>query len=483
MENIGIIFGLLFGLLIVVLGIYVKVHNHRLHKYSRKVAASVVYTEPIAVNVLGQSLPGHKNVIEIVTGQGVITKELVEECPREVGSYVRGYYDESNDKFMKESDVKTNEGAGPYIMIASGLVICAIMILVLWMQNSQANAEAGGRIFGYIISVVFVIAGAWVGIGTPLRRKKEMINCHTVPGTLVDYKAEADDNGTSYFPVYEYYVYGEPRRIGSTVGGSAAKYRQIGRQVSIVINDKTGETYCAEDNKASGKLGILFLVIGLVVLAILVYQDVKEHKDKQAQDTYQSESMTGGAGHNGNISVKPTEFDVDAFREALNAENYCYTDVIGDMPQDMEFVEYFYTPSDFSRGTFAYHVALYENGVGQLTLFPSVSVDGRSFHQYISFWCGPDAILQLGNDMQLYDFNKLNEGAYAGGDADYGIQSVGSGEVTEYIYYYDGTSRSGSGGTSVQTEAMNIVRGHFVEAVPDVIWRAADAEMQTYFEE
>ncbi len=483
MENAGIIFGLLFGLLIVVLGIYVKVHNYRLHKYARKVAATVVYTEPVVINILSQPIPGHKNVIEIGTSQGVITKELTEEQPREVGAYVRGYYDESNDKFMKESDVKTNEGAGPYIMIASGLVICAIMILVLWMQNSEANSQVGARIFGYIISVVFVLVGAWVGIGTPLRRKKEMLNCHTVPGVLVDYKAEDDDNGTSYFPVYEYYVYGEPRRIGSPVGGSANKYRQLGRQVTIVINDKTGEVYCAEDNKTSGKLGILFLVIGLGVLALLIGMDVKEHQDKVAQESYRSESTVGGAEQSGNVSAKPAVFDVEAFRESLNAENYCYADIIGDMPENMEYVEYFYAPSDFSRGTFAYHVALYENGVGQLTLFPSVSVSGRSFHQYISFWCGPDAIIQLGNDMTVYDFNSLDEGAYVTGEVDYGIQTVGSGDVTEYIYYYDGVNRSGSGGTSVQTEAMHVVRGHFVEAVPECIWAAAEAEMQTYFEE
>lgn len=483
MENAVIIFGLLFGLLIVVLGIYVKVHNYRLHKYARKVAATVVYTEPIVLNILAQPIPGHKNVIEIATSQGVITKELTEEQPREVGSYVRGYYDESKDKFMKEADVKTNEGAGPYIMIASGLVICAIMILVLWMQNSQANSQVGVRIFGYIISVVFVLVGAWVGIGTPLRRKKEMSNCHTVPGVLVDYKVEDDDNGTSYFPVYEYYVYGEPRRIGSTVGGSAAKYCQLGRQVTIVINDKTGEVYCAEDNKTSGKVGILFLVLGLATLALLIGLDIREKKEKQEQEAYRSESITDTVEQNSNIYTGPTEFDVEAFRRGLNAENYCYEDITMDMPEDMEFVEYYYTPSEFGVGIFAYHVALYENGVGQLTLFPTVSVSGRSFHQYISFWCGPDTILQLGNDMGQYDFGSLDEGAIVEGDADYGIPATTSGSITEYIYYYDGISRIGSGGMSIQTEAMRVVRSHFVEAVPDAIWIAAVAEMQTYFKE
>ena len=430
---------LLIGIAIIGLGIYVKIHNYRMLRHGEKVTAVVAFSEPANIQIAGEEIGGYKNTIYIPTAHGTIEKELTEEHPRKPDDHVSGFYIEQSDQFMKEEDVKQNQGAGPYFLIAFGVLWCGIILIADWMHRSDRGAAIGSRIFGYGICLVFIAVGVWTGIIPKLRRKKECSDSHTGEERVVDYRGS------------------NPETSGS-----------------------------------AGRIGWVFLVVGLLVLAILIAGEVQQREDggsRPISGGEDADAQTGASGAQGQYDSigdqEQVSFDMDEFKSNLNAEGYCYQAVSMQMPQDIESVEYFYVPVAQERGLYGYQLVLYDNGVGQLTLFPTETVPGRSFRQFISFWSGTTGILQIGEDLEKYDFTNLCAEEAKGGElTDYGI-FVGTpqGEISESVYYNDGKERSGSSGISIQAEPFGTVRAHMIDAVPDSVWAAAEAEMQTYFKE
>ena len=107
-----------------------------------------------------------------------------------------------------------------------------------------------------------------------MKRKKAMVDCHKVQGTQVDFiKKRGRDKGWIYTPIFEYYHNGQELQLQGTVSGNGSKYHNIGRKVTIVINDVTGETYCAEDMNDGKKMGVTFFGIGIVLGVFLIGKD------------------------------------------------------------------------------------------------------------------------------------------------------------------------------------------------------------------
>lgn len=284
----------LIGLAIIGLGVYAKVHNYKLTHQGSQVQAEVVRSDRSVRAIAGQEISYYENIIRISTTRGDVYKTLNEEKPRKAGSYIRGYYIESTDQFMLKADVEVNNGKGPYILIGFGIVWCAVIFLAYWMGVSKTGSIVAGRILSYGIGIVFVSVGIFVGIWIPRKRKKQRSACYAVEGILVDYKVERDEDGAdSYFPIYEYHLYGEPKRLYGGHGGSAKKYRQIGRRVRILINHATGDVYCEEDAKSAGMMGIVFLVIGVVLLAALFINDVRQLKNGGLEPMFRNEDAQG----------------------------------------------------------------------------------------------------------------------------------------------------------------------------------------------
>ena len=73
-----------------------------------------------------------------------------------------------------------------------------------------------------------------------------------------------------YSPVYGYYYNGEERILAGTVSSNSDKYRQIGRSVNIIINNRTGEIYCEDDAKFGIKSGSLFGIVGVIILVLTI---------------------------------------------------------------------------------------------------------------------------------------------------------------------------------------------------------------------
>lgn len=84
-----------------------------------------------------------------------------------------------------------------------------------------------------------------------------------------------DDYTYTWYPIYEYYVNGEPVVQKSEFGGNKDTFQQ-GQQVILYYNpDNPNEIYVPEENaEASAKVfrlvGNIFIVIGFVIIIVII---------------------------------------------------------------------------------------------------------------------------------------------------------------------------------------------------------------------
>lgn len=168
-----------------------------------------------------------------------------------------------------KSSKKLKEGI-PLILF--GMVWWGIAGVLLFASTSETNGQLVMKIFLFIMGLVFATVGGNICFVKPLRRKKDMVDCYTIRGTQVDYTTSYSRKGRKlYKPIYSYYYNGEEKRLSGSISSNAAKYREIGRMVTIVINNKTGDVYCTEDASSERRLGAVFFLAGLGVLALFAY--------------------------------------------------------------------------------------------------------------------------------------------------------------------------------------------------------------------
>ncbi len=261
----------LIGIALIVLGIYVIIKNKRMLK-GKRVHAVVQGCVPSYNNLASGEIPCMEITLEIPTSYGIIYKTMKDFDTYNQGDTIEIYYDEKRDRMELAENVQQNRGAGPYACIGFGVLICIIIGLVEAMEYSEPVRQNAPRMLGYALSLAFVVVGFWSGILRPYRKNREMVHCHTVEGQIVDYerKRSGRRQDITYCPTYEFYKNGKLVRMESTVSGNSKKYCQIGRKVTIVINDVTGETHCKEDLQTSMKMGIFFFIAGIVLQVLFL---------------------------------------------------------------------------------------------------------------------------------------------------------------------------------------------------------------------
>jgi hypothetical protein len=93
--------------------------------------------------------------------------------------------------------------------------------------------------------------------------------CQVVSGRVVDVRTRTQRKDgrtyTMYTPVYNFYYDGNEYTLISPNSSNSPKNATPGRNVSIVINEKTGKLYCREDESRG-----LFIIFGIVGVAIAI---------------------------------------------------------------------------------------------------------------------------------------------------------------------------------------------------------------------
>lgn len=161
----------------------------------------------------------------------------------------------------------------------------------------------------------------------------------------------------------------------------------------------------------------------------------------------------------------------NSYGPELNEEGYSVGFVT--MPEDERYYEYYYMPA-IADETYAYNVKIYASGVGIVTIFPMES-NGKGLNQCFSFYLESEIVKSVVKEGKKYDFEEL---AGATQNAE-----VAEGKVEhEYLYYYDGEERVGSGGYGVESEEFDSFARMMKTVVPKSVWRAVKEEIRVYYE-
>ena len=206
---------------------------------------------------------------EIWTSNGAIYRSVEDNQIYNVGELVEVFYDSKSDNVILPKNVLPTGSAGFYTLIGYGALLSVAAMLCMLGKHTGLLT-----FFVYFIFLATLFVGIFDAFITPGRREKAMDNCRKVEGNVVDVKKRGGVSKVpSFKPTYAFYQDGEAVRIKSTISFSNAKSCTIGKKVTIVINDITGEKYCLEDMKETKKVGYGAIVCGLILCAFLIYGD------------------------------------------------------------------------------------------------------------------------------------------------------------------------------------------------------------------
>ena len=128
-----------------------------------------------------------------------------------------------------------------------------------------------------IVTILFGIIFVAVGIFVKVRGNNMAKKCTTpAVGTVVEIKQEEDydsDNGGytyTYYPVIEYEANGETVTKQYSTGSNRSEYR-INDKVNILYNPEKVDEYLIEGDKTSNLFGIIFIVMGAVIVVAGIF--------------------------------------------------------------------------------------------------------------------------------------------------------------------------------------------------------------------
>ncbi|MGN1146924.1 MAG: DUF3592 domain-containing protein [Lachnospiraceae bacterium] len=372
-----------------------------------------------------------------------IVKTIQSEKPYEAGEVIRSRYLDKRGFFYPDADkdVKSGKNGGLWAVIVFCVLLLVFIAFVLFIRDEDGELPQWFSMgFGYFISILFIGIGL-KGVWNRIVLKKRAHLMQTLTGQQVDYREDRDSDSTCYFPIYEYEWMGETKRLYSHVGGTAKKYRDIGRKVHILRDPENGRVYCKEDEKSSGVIYTAFGLIGMVVLAVMIMCSLGFLDSDLGE--------TGASGHEAREET--------AGGDATDEKN--------------KVLEMYYMYADESAQKCSYCVQLYSDRSGEMILFPMTTVSGKGIDQFISFELTLAELRQVGEwiksvDLSALEYNNTTEDKAAV-------------IVTFYIYTDDKTyGGAGLYGDDVYTEGVDLLK----EVIPEDVWEEMEKREEKYYQ-
>ncbi len=419
------------GIAFIALGIW-SLFKEKKDKIRKAYNATVTNCTFSMMSDMGNGKRWYDVTVEIWLDYGVTYKTIRTDKLFNTGDTCQVYYDPQNDKAEFAIGYRQSKSKGGLILIGVGILWCILIGLAMFIVSGGDGSEIGGTLFGVIVCFIFIFIGVYGTILKPIQQKKEMEYCKVVIGSVIDYTRKRGSKGKKmYCPTYGYYNNGVQETMRSTVSSSSKKRCEIGREVTIVINNRTGKVYCKEDEKTFRNMCIVFLIFGIVFMAAVL-----------------SETMTTG------------QSDREDAPTIDRTKNTAYS-------------EYSYVPNDKSNNAYGYTIKVYNNCVGEITIFPMKS-NGNSINQSFTFYVDESALTTVIEDVTTYYFGDI-----AGENAD---DKTEEGSTSyEYIYYYDGNIKFGSGGYDIEAPIFVSVAKHIKECVPRNVWNDIEEEIDRYY--
>ena len=272
--------GAIIGLITIIIGIVAMKKDTKLSK--NKIYKATVLNCIIGDNYIpGMLMQGFDIILEIETSRGNIRREIKRRDPMDIGTTVEVYYDSKKDVVRFTDEAFDEEKKYPIVLIAFGIFFLLITLISFVSQNIKSGEALIGVGGALIIGGIFTFVGVWLSIIRPHKINKNMIYCEKVEGRIADVvrqgkvgSIDLDDhnhNHATYAYLYEYEYGGVKRTIKSRTASNTHTHASIGKKVEIIINHKTGDVFCMDDEKSGVGIGIVFLIFGVAIMIGMIF--------------------------------------------------------------------------------------------------------------------------------------------------------------------------------------------------------------------
>ena len=149
-------------------------------------------------------------------------------------------------------------------------------------MNSKKQANRAGILF-IVVGFVFIIAGIIAMIqGNILELRCTEKTTGTVVENVIEKSYNSKNTSYLYFPVIEYQVGDRIISQKSSSGQNPPKYK-VGEQVEVYYNPNNVEEYIIKGDSTPKFLGILFVVLGSIAVAVGFIVLVKARKPENIE--------------------------------------------------------------------------------------------------------------------------------------------------------------------------------------------------------
>ena len=269
---------IIIGFVFLIWGIVAFFSNRKFSKF-KPVKGVVTACDKKDSELWGTGLQHFETEIEFTTSYGTLHRTIKGEQPYVVGTNLDVRFDAKRNKLQLEKTYKSKGKVYPIVFMVMGLITMALDGVLIY--SKKYSIDQIPFVMGIGILVIFAIFGFWLSFIRPFGRRKFIKNSDVVDGVLVDFikagYANADRHGHrdyNFAAIYEYTYGGVTQRYRSTASGNGGIHTELGRKVSLAVNNNTGEVLCLDDDKALSFIGIVFLLFG-VIGGIVIYSMMK----------------------------------------------------------------------------------------------------------------------------------------------------------------------------------------------------------------
>ncbi len=376
-----------------------------------------------------------------------VVKKFQSETPYMEGDIIRSRYLDKKGLLWPNADAEAKEGPDKAIWLVIGFLVAllALILFVIFGNGENGNLPDWFAIgFGYFISVLFIIIGVW-GIRNQMLIKHKLPDMQVLPGVVAEYTVDRGngDAPDSYFPIYEYEWAGEAKRFRGSSGGTAKKYRNIGRHVHILRDQATGKVLCKEDETGRSWFFAIFLLMGIVAFVALLFGGFSMGNTDETE-------VTGKLSH---------EISTDSDKELTDAES-------GVTPP----CEFYYLYTDEMAEKCSYVIRIFDDCSGQVILFPNVTVSDKGIDQYIYFEISFLDMIKIGKWLEDTDYENLT---FAPERTDEEVQ------ICLHLYTDEDEKYSGRDylDNEIYAGALELMKG----VVPKKVWKEIQEREEDYY--
>lgn len=266
---------IIIGFVFFIWGIVAFFSNRKFSKF-KPVKGVVTACNKKDSDVWGTGLQHFETEIEFTTSYGTMHRTIKGEQPYVMGTNLDVRFDAKRNKLQLEKTYRSKGKVYPIVFMVMGLITMALDGVLIYSKTYSIDLIP--FVMGIGILGIFVLFGFWLSFIRPFGRRKFIKNSDIVDGVLVDFIRAGYSNTNrhghrrdcNFSAIYEYTYGGVTQRYRSTASGNTGAHTELGRKVSLAVNNNTGEVMCLEDDKALSFIGIFFLLFG-VIGGIVIY--------------------------------------------------------------------------------------------------------------------------------------------------------------------------------------------------------------------